>query len=141
MIIGSPAPTGTVVVIHLSPSRGEALARILRAGSHRASVVAPGPGAVPAIVAAAPDLIVGPLVCGEMSLTEMADHVRRQLASDVTVLALLGLAANVAALAWKRRLTAGSVVPLVAIAAIVPWVYLWHYYRGVIAFRHRPRLT
>jgi len=58
-----------------------------------------------------------------------------------TVLALLGLAANVAALAWKRRLTAGSVVPLVAIAAIVPWVYLWHYYRGVIAFRHRPRLT
>ena len=58
-----------------------------------------------------------------------------------TVLALLGLAANVAALAWKRRLTAGSVVPLVAVAAIVPWVYLWHYYRGVIAFRHRPRLT
>jgi signal transduction histidine kinase len=90
MIIGSPSPVGNVVVIHLSPSRGEALARILRSGSHRATVVAPGPGAVPAIVAAAPDLIVGPLVCGEMMLAEVADHVCRQLASDVTVLALLG---------------------------------------------------
>ncbi len=90
MITGSPAPTGTIVVIHLSPSRGDALARILRSGSHRVSVVAPGPGAVPAIVAAAPDLIVGPLVCGEMTLNEMADHARRQLSSDVTVLALLG---------------------------------------------------
>jgi GT2 family glycosyltransferase len=57
------------------------------------------------------------------------------------VLALLGLAANVAALAWKRRLTAASILPLIGVAAIVPWVYLWHYYRGVLAFRHRPRLT
>jgi glycosyltransferase involved in cell wall biosynthesis len=57
------------------------------------------------------------------------------------VLSLLGLAANVAALAWNRRLTAGSILPLVGVAAIVPWVYLWHYYRGVLTFRHRPRLT
>ena len=56
------------------------------------------------------------------------------------VLALLGLCANAAALAWKRRLTAGSILPLIAAAAIVPWVYLWHYYRGVFAFRHLPRL-
>jgi GT2 family glycosyltransferase len=57
------------------------------------------------------------------------------------MLALFGLAANVAALAWKRRITAASVLPLVAVSAIVPWVYLWHYYRGVLAFRHLPRLT
>jgi glycosyltransferase involved in cell wall biosynthesis len=59
----------------------------------------------------------------------------------VAVLALLGLAANAAALAWRRRITAASALPLVAVAAIVPWVYLWHYYRGVLAFRHLPRLT
>jgi GT2 family glycosyltransferase len=57
------------------------------------------------------------------------------------VLVLLGLGVNAAALAWKRRLTAGSILPLIAVAAIVPWVYLWHYYRGVFAFRHLPRLT
>ena len=90
MIIGAPAPAGTVVVLHLSPSRGEALARMLRSGSHRASVVAPGPGAVSAIVAAAPDLLVGPLVCGDASLAEVADQVRKQMATDVPVLAVLG---------------------------------------------------
>jgi GT2 family glycosyltransferase len=56
-------------------------------------------------------------------------------------LALAGLVANAAALSWKRRITAGTILPLVAVAAIVPWVYLWHYYRGVLAFRHLPRLT
>jgi glycosyltransferase involved in cell wall biosynthesis len=57
-----------------------------------------------------------------------------------TLAALAGLAANVAALAWRRRLTAGDLPKLIAVAALVPWVYLWHYYRGVVAFRHRPRL-
>jgi signal transduction histidine kinase len=90
MIIGSPAPVGQIVVLHLSPSRGEGLARILRSGSHRVSVVGPGSGAVPAIVAAAPDLLIGPLVCGEMTLSEIADQARQQLASDLMVLAVLG---------------------------------------------------
>ena len=57
------------------------------------------------------------------------------------IAAAVGLAANAFALAWNRRLTAASVLLLVPAAAIVPWVYLWHYYRGVLAFRHRPRLT
>jgi glycosyltransferase involved in cell wall biosynthesis len=57
------------------------------------------------------------------------------------IAAVVGLAANAFALAWNRRLTAASVLLLVPAAAIVPWVYLWHYYRGVLAFRHRPRLT
>lgn len=90
MIIGAPAPAGTVVVIHLSPSRGEALARMLRSGSHRATVVAPGPGAVPAILAAAPELLVGPLVCGDATLAEVADQARKQMTTDLTVLAVLG---------------------------------------------------
>jgi signal transduction histidine kinase len=90
VIVGAPAPSGTIVVVHLSPSRGDALARMLRSGSHRASVVAPGPGAVPAIVAAAPDLLVGPLVCGDATLGEVAEQVRRQTSTDLTVLAVLG---------------------------------------------------
>lgn len=90
MIIGAPAPVGTVVVLHLSPSRGDALARMLRSGSHRVSVVAPGPRAVPAIVAAAPDLLVGPLVCGNATLAEVADQAKRQMSTDLTVLAVLG---------------------------------------------------
>ena len=90
MIIGAPAPAGTVVVLHLSPSRGEALARMLRSGSHRAIVVAPGPGAVDAIVAAAPDLLLGPLVCGDATLAEVAEQARRKMTSGFTVMAVLG---------------------------------------------------
>jgi signal transduction histidine kinase len=90
MIIGSPSPAGHVAVIHLSPSRGEALARILRAGSHRVTVVGTGPGAVRAIVGASPDLLVGPLVCGEMTLAEVADQARQGLGSQLSVLAVLG---------------------------------------------------
>jgi len=90
MIIGSPAPIGQIVLLHLSPSRAEALARILRSGSHRVTVVRPGPGAVAAIVAAAPDLLVGPLICGEVTLSELADQARQQMAADLTVMAILG---------------------------------------------------
>ena len=90
MIIGGPVPAGNVVVLHLSPSRADALARMLRSGSHRATVIAPGPGAVPAIVAAAPDLLLAPLVCGDSTLAEVADQARRQMASDLTVMAVLG---------------------------------------------------
>jgi signal transduction histidine kinase len=90
MIIGSPAPAGQIVVIHLSPSRGDSLARILRSGSHRVTVVSPGPGVVPAIVAAAPDVVIAPLVCGEMTLAELVDQTRQQMGSDFTVLAILG---------------------------------------------------
>jgi glycosyltransferase involved in cell wall biosynthesis len=52
----------------------------------------------------------------------------------------LGWALNVAALAWRRTVEPKEVVPLAAVAAVVPLVYLWNYYRGVLAFRHRPRL-
>jgi signal transduction histidine kinase len=90
MIVGPPAPASQIVVLHLSPSRGEALARILRSGSHRVTVVSPGPDAVAAIVAAAPDLLIGPLVCGASMLSEVADHARQQLGADLPVLAVLG---------------------------------------------------
>lgn len=51
-----------------------------------------------------------------------------------------GWALNVAALAWRRTVAPKEIAPLVAVASAVPLVYLLNYYRGVIAFRHRPRL-
>ena len=49
-------------------------------------------------------------------------------------------AANGVALAYRRSVRAVDLPPLAVVAVLVPWVYLWHYYRGVRAFRHRPRL-
>jgi glycosyltransferase involved in cell wall biosynthesis len=53
---------------------------------------------------------------------------------------VLGWAGSLAALAWGRRVRPGDVLPLLLVSALVPWVYLWNYYRGVLRFRHRPRL-
>jgi len=47
---------------------------------------------------------------------------------------------SVLALSWRRRVAPGELPALAGVAALVPLVYLYHYYRGVIAFRHRPRL-
>lgn len=52
----------------------------------------------------------------------------------------IGWILNVVALGWRRKVQPREVVPLVAVAAVVPLVYLVNYYRGVLAFRHRPRL-
>ncbi len=49
-------------------------------------------------------------------------------------------AANVVALGYRRSVRPADVPPLALVALLVPFVYLWHYYRGVLTFRHRPRL-
>jgi glycosyltransferase involved in cell wall biosynthesis len=53
--------------------------------------------------------------------------------------ATAGWAANLGALAWRRRLRPGHVPGLAVLAAVVPLVYLWHFARGVLRFRHLPR--
>jgi glycosyltransferase involved in cell wall biosynthesis len=53
---------------------------------------------------------------------------------------LAGWGLNVAALAFGRRVRLRDLLPLAAAGALVPLVYLWSYYRGVIAFGHRARL-
>ena len=50
-----------------------------------------------------------------------------------------GWAANVAALAWRRRLRPAHLPGLAVLGGVVPLVYLWHFLRGVVAFRHLPR--
>lgn len=49
-------------------------------------------------------------------------------------------AANVMAMSWGKQVRARD-LPGLAVAALgTAWTYTWHYYRGVIAFDHRPRL-
>jgi glycosyltransferase involved in cell wall biosynthesis len=51
-----------------------------------------------------------------------------------------GWAANVVSLCWRRTVRPSHVLPVLAASFLAPWVYLWHYWRGVVRFRHRPRL-
>lgn len=55
------------------------------------------------------------------------------------LLALVGWAATTVALCWRRRVAVVHLVPVVVVAAFVPWAYVWHWARGVVRFRHRPR--
>lgn len=63
-------------------------------------------------------------------------HNRRLLA----IPALVAWGSNVAALAWGRRLRMRDLGPLIGVSFIVPWVYVWHYGRGVLKFKYIPRL-
>lgn len=53
---------------------------------------------------------------------------------------LVGWVANVLALAWRKEVRLRDAVPLAAVSLLVPWAYLSSYWRGVVHFRHRPRL-
>jgi glycosyltransferase involved in cell wall biosynthesis len=54
---------------------------------------------------------------------------------------VLGLAwlLNFGALAYGKRMRPRHVPGIALLATVTPLVYLWHFYRGVIAFRHHPR--
>ena len=64
-----------------------------------------------------------------------------RLGKGSAAVSLVGWAASATALSWKRRVTPRDLLPLATASAVVPWIYLWHYYRGVIRFRHWPRLS
>ena len=65
---------------------------------------------------------------------------RRPAAALAGAAALASWGANTAALAWGRRLPARDVAPVAVVALGLPWVYVVFYYRGVVRFRHLPRL-
>jgi glycosyltransferase involved in cell wall biosynthesis len=64
----------------------------------------------------------------------------RRVARPGGVLSIVAWSANGAALAWGKEVRATQLGSLAAASFGTPWVYVWHYYRGVVAFRHRPRL-
>ena len=63
----------------------------------------------------------------------------RGLARGGAIALLAGWAAQFFALGWRRQVRPEHVAPLALLSAITPLVYLWHFYRGVVAFRHHPR--
>lgn len=65
---------------------------------------------------------------------------RRRLLAPTALLVAAAWSANAAALSWRRTVPLRIVPALLAASFLTPWVYLWSYYRGVIDFRHRPRL-
>lgn len=65
---------------------------------------------------------------------------RRRLRAAAAVAFGAAWAANAAALSWRRTVPLRIVPALLAASFLTPWVYLWSFYRGVVAFRHRPRL-
>jgi glycosyltransferase involved in cell wall biosynthesis len=56
------------------------------------------------------------------------------------VMFVAGWLATSLASAWRRRVPLRDIVPLAVVSAVVPLAYLWNYCRGIIRFRHVPRL-
>lgn len=56
-------------------------------------------------------------------------------------LVLLGAmwAANVGALCWNRTVRPRHLLPVLVAAAMVPFTYVYNFWRGVVRFRHHPR--
>ena len=64
---------------------------------------------------------------------------RRAIRNTGLVVLVATWAANVAALSWNRTVRPRHVIPVIAAAALVPFSYLYNFWRGVITFRHHPR--
>jgi signal transduction histidine kinase len=90
VILGGSAPSGHVAILHSSVDRGEALAKILRSAGHQVTVVRPGPGALPTLLNAAPDLVIGTIYFGDHELKDTIAAARRALKAELPLLALLG---------------------------------------------------
>ena len=90
MILGRPAPSGHVAVLHESPERREALARLLRSAGHRATLIEPGRRAIQAILDKPPDLLIGSLGITDPSLGSVIRNVRQGLGNELPVVALIG---------------------------------------------------
>jgi hypothetical protein len=65
---------------------------------------------------------------------------RRTAAGGAAGVAVAAWGANAAALLWGRRLPRRDAIPVALVSLGVPWVYVLYYYRGVLRFRHLPRL-
>jgi len=51
-----------------------------------------------------------------------------------------GFIGNLVALGWSRKVRPSDLPAMAFVATLVPFVYLYHYYRGVIRFRHFARM-
>jgi K+-sensing histidine kinase KdpD len=89
VILGRPAPSGHIAVLHESQEKGEALARMLRSAGHRATLIVPGRRAVQAILDKPPDLLIASIGVSEPPLGAVIRTVRQGLGNELAVLVLM----------------------------------------------------
>jgi signal transduction histidine kinase len=89
VIRGRPAPPGHVVLVHPDARRALDLARELRGGGQRVTIIEPGRRATQSLVEQVPDLLVAPLALLDPPFAELVRGTREVLGSDLPVLALL----------------------------------------------------
>ena len=90
MILGGSGPPGHVAILHQSVDRGESLAKVLRSAGHQVTVVRPGAAALPALLTAAPDVVLGTLYFGDTPIKDTMAAARNALKTELPLLALLG---------------------------------------------------
>ena len=90
MILGGSAPPGHVAILHSSVDRGESLAKVLRSAGHQVTVVRPGPGALPTLLTAVPDVVLATLYFGDVPIKDTMTAARGALKTELPLLALLG---------------------------------------------------
>ena len=90
MILGGSAPPGHVAILHSSADRAESLARVLRSAGHQVTVVRPGAAALPTLVNASPDVVLGTLYFGDHLTRDTIAAARTALKVDLPLLVLLG---------------------------------------------------
>jgi signal transduction histidine kinase len=83
-------PLGHVAIVHEDADRAEELARLLRTGGHRVSVVVPGRRVVQSVVDCAPDLMIISHSLGDPPMSTAVRGVRQALGADIRVLVLYG---------------------------------------------------
>jgi signal transduction histidine kinase len=83
-------PLGHVAIVHEDADRAEEIARLLRTGGHRASVVVPGRRVVQSVVDCSPDLLIVSHSLGDPPMSTAVRGVRQALGADIRVLVLYG---------------------------------------------------
>ena len=83
-------PLGHVAIVHEDADRAEEIARLLRTGGHRVSVVVPGRRVVQSVVDCSPDLLIVSHSLGDPPMSMAVRGVRQALGADVRVLVLYG---------------------------------------------------
>ncbi|MFI5184050.1 MAG: ATP-binding protein [Vicinamibacteria bacterium] len=88
MGLGRSPVAGHIAVLHPELEQAEALARLLRMGGHRATVIERGRRVVQSIVERAPDLLVVSLAYPDPSVPTLLRGVRQALGDELPVLAV-----------------------------------------------------
>ena len=88
MIVGRPAPSARLSLIHSDPQRADALARLLRPSGHTVSVFGEGMKTTQAVLQSDPDLLIVAASIEEPPLDVLIKAVRQS--RDIPVIVMVG---------------------------------------------------